>query len=99
MWNGFDADVVYWHTRRSFSREPTAYTVYMRCREGSLFRSPKRYDPVEIGYFLASILADTDWAEEAEAWLAERAQAERPAPSARPGRRALNPVTRPEPER
>ena len=59
----------------------------------------KRYDTVEIGYFLASILADTDCAEETEAWLAERAQAERPAPSARPGRRALNPVTRTEPER
>ena len=66
MWNGFDADVVYWHTRRSFSREPTAYTVYMRCREGSLFRSPKRYDPVEIGYFLAQLLEGTPWAEEAE---------------------------------
>ena len=92
MWNGLDAYVEYCHP--SELHGSMAYAA-----EKVVCFAPKRYDPVENGYFLANLLADTPWAEEAEAWLAERAQAERPAPTARPGRRALNPVTRPEPER
>ena len=94
MWNGEDEYVDYCHS--SELHGSMAYAL-----EKVVHVAPVRYSPSHQGYFLAKLLADTDWAEEAEAWLAERAKAERPAPSARPGtcRRALNPVTRPEPGR
>ena len=102
MWNGFDADVVYWHTRRSFSREPTAYTVYMRCREGSLFRSPKYLRSVTTQSKLA-----TSWHSFWRAHHGQRRQrglilAGRPAAGQRnlsytPGRSGPNPLIRPEP--
>ena len=70
MWNGFDEDVDYCHP--SELHGSMAYAA-----EKVVCFAPKRYDPVEIGHFLAQLLADTDWAEEAEAWLAERNDAPR----------------------
>ena len=87
MWNGFDEEVVYCHP--SELHGSMAYAA-----EKVVCFAPKRYDPVEIGHFLAQLLADTPWAEEAEAWLAERNQAEPTRVIVKAGTTAPDPVIR-----
>ena len=60
MWNGLDADVDYCHP--SELHGSMAYAL-----ENVVHVAPVRYGPSHQGYFLAQLLADTDWAEEAEA--------------------------------
>ena len=89
MWNGLDADVVY--CPPSELHGSMAYAA-----EKVVCFAPKRYDPVEIGHFLAEILADTPWAEEAEAWLAGPPGSGQRNVSHTPGRFGPNPLIRPE---
>ena len=61
--------------------------------------APKRYDPVDIGHFLAQLLADTIWAVVLDRPEAVPHEAPKRKASERPGRPASNPVIRPKPER
>ena len=90
MWNGFDAYVGYCHPAELHGS--MAYAAV-----ANVCFAPVRYDPVEVGHTLAELLADTPWAEEAEAWLAGRPAAGQRKLSYTPGKSGPNPVIRPEP--